>query len=217
MEEFGETTTEKGHKVFFSGRENKHEQSVGFLVRKDIVNTVMGCHTVSSSLITIRQRAIPFNITMLHSRQSISFSDRLAKATDCSSPLFCHGSKTATSPQVLQSAESTVSRSEPYSFSVSGKTRSIFRQQRRLVTFHPGPRSIFPQSISQWLGPLARLGMTVLDHAPEFSDVQHAVRLLHVQNCLYLGLRLLHSLLVEDLVQVVRQSGCLLKLSLIHI
>ena len=110
-----------------------------------------------------------------------------------------------------QSAESTVSRSEPYSFSVSGETRSIFRQQRRLVTFHPGPRSIFPQSISQWLGPLARLGMTVLDHAPEFSDVQHAVRLLHVQNCLYLGLRLLHSLLVEDLVQVVRQSGCLLK------
>ena len=49
--------------------------------------------------------------------------------------------------------------------------------------------------------------MTVLDHAPESSDVQHAVRLLHVQNCLHLGLRLLHPLLVEDSVQVVEQSG----------
>ena len=53
--------------------------------------------------------------------------------------------------------------------------------------------------------------MTVLDHAPESSDVQHAVRLLHVQNCLHLGLRLLHPLLVEDSVQVVEQSACLLK------
>ena len=137
---FGETTTEEGHKVFFSGKkEDKHEHCVGFLVHEDTVNTVMGCRPVSSRLITIRLRAVPFNITIVHSRQSISFSDRLAKVTDCSSPLFCHGSKTATSPQVLQSAESTVSRSEPYSFSVSGKTRSIFRQQRRLVTFHPGP------------------------------------------------------------------------------
>ena len=28
---FGETTTEKGHKVFFSGKEDKHEHGVGFL------------------------------------------------------------------------------------------------------------------------------------------------------------------------------------------
>ena len=40
---FGETTTEEGHKVFFSGKEDKHEHGVGFLVHKDIVNTVMGC------------------------------------------------------------------------------------------------------------------------------------------------------------------------------
>ena len=54
-ENFGETTTEEGHKVFFlfSGKkENKHEPGVGFLVHKDIVNTVMG----SSRLITIRLR-----------------------------------------------------------------------------------------------------------------------------------------------------------------
>ena len=37
---FGETTTEEGHKVFFSGKEDKHEHGVGFLVHKGIVNTV---------------------------------------------------------------------------------------------------------------------------------------------------------------------------------
>ena len=36
---FGETTTEEGHKVFFSEKEDKHEHGVGFLVHKDIVNT----------------------------------------------------------------------------------------------------------------------------------------------------------------------------------
>ena len=30
-----------------------------------IVNTVMGCHPVSSRLITIRLRAVPFNITIV--------------------------------------------------------------------------------------------------------------------------------------------------------
>ena len=60
---FGEKTTEEGRKVFFSGKEDKHEHGVGFLVHKDIVVTVMECRLVSSRLITIRLRAIPFNIT----------------------------------------------------------------------------------------------------------------------------------------------------------
>ena len=62
---FGKTTTEEGHKVFFSGKEDKHEHGVGFLVHKDIVNTVMGCRPVSSRLITIRMRSVPFNITVV--------------------------------------------------------------------------------------------------------------------------------------------------------
>ena len=62
---FGETTTEEGHKVFFSGKEDKHEHGVGVLVHKDIVNTVMGYRPVSSRLITIRLRAVPFNITIV--------------------------------------------------------------------------------------------------------------------------------------------------------
>ena len=61
---FGETT-EEGHKFFFSGKEHKHEHGIGFLVHKDIMNTVMGCSPVSSRLITIRLRAVPFNITIV--------------------------------------------------------------------------------------------------------------------------------------------------------
>ena len=64
-ENFGEITTEEGHKVFFSGKEDKHEYGVGFLVHKDIVNTGMGCRPLSSRLITIRLRAVPFNITVV--------------------------------------------------------------------------------------------------------------------------------------------------------
>ena len=41
------------HKVFFKGKEDKHEHGVGFVVYKDIVSTVMGCRPVSSGLITI--------------------------------------------------------------------------------------------------------------------------------------------------------------------
>ena len=55
-ENFGETTTEEG-------KEDKHEH--GFLVNKDIVNTVMGCRLISSRLITIRLRAVPLNITVV--------------------------------------------------------------------------------------------------------------------------------------------------------
>ena len=62
---FGETMTEEGHKIYFSGKENKHEHGVGFLVHKDIVSSVMGCRPVSHRIITIRLRATPFNITIV--------------------------------------------------------------------------------------------------------------------------------------------------------
>ena len=63
---FGETTTEEGRKVFFSGKEDKHEHGVGFSVCKGIVNTVMGCRLVSSRLFTVRLRAVPFTITVVY-------------------------------------------------------------------------------------------------------------------------------------------------------
>ena len=46
-------------------KKDKHEHGVGFLVYKDIVNTVMGCRPVSSRLITIRLRAAPFDIIIV--------------------------------------------------------------------------------------------------------------------------------------------------------
>ena len=62
---FGEMSTDDGHKVYFSGEEGKHEYGVGFLVHKDEVGAVLGCQPVSSRLISIRLRAAPFNITII--------------------------------------------------------------------------------------------------------------------------------------------------------
>ena len=62
---FWKIMTEEGHKVFFSGQEDKHEHGVGFHVHKDIVNTVMGCRPVSSRLVAIRLRAVPFSTTIV--------------------------------------------------------------------------------------------------------------------------------------------------------
>ena len=60
---FGETYFPEGHKLFFSGREDRREHGVGFLIHKDTVNAIMGCRPVSSRLIIIRLKASPFNIT----------------------------------------------------------------------------------------------------------------------------------------------------------
>ena len=88
---FGETITEEGHKVFLSGKEDKNEHCAGFPVHKDIVNTVIGCRPVSSWLITIRLRAIPFNITIVQAYAPTSdyddneievFSDQLQNVID---------------------------------------------------------------------------------------------------------------------------------------
>ena len=65
QQNFGEMSTEDGHRVYFSGEEGKHEYGVGFLVHKDIVGAVLGCQPVSSRLISIRLRAAPFNITII--------------------------------------------------------------------------------------------------------------------------------------------------------
>ena len=60
----GEIPTDGGHRVYFSGKEDKHEQGVGFLVHKDIVKK-SGCHPISSRFMTVRLRASPFNITII--------------------------------------------------------------------------------------------------------------------------------------------------------
>ena len=45
---FGEMSTDDGHKVYFSGEEDRHENVVGFLVHKDLASAVSGCRPVSS-------------------------------------------------------------------------------------------------------------------------------------------------------------------------
>ena len=62
---FGEMSTDDGHKVYFSGEEDRHEYGVGFLVHKDVVDAVLGYRPVSSRLISVRLRAGPFNITII--------------------------------------------------------------------------------------------------------------------------------------------------------
>ena len=91
MEKLWGDIQEEGHKLYFSGKEEKHENGVGFLVQKDIVNTVMGCRPVSSRLIVIRLRASPFNSTIIQAYAPISdydddavedFYDRLQEILD---------------------------------------------------------------------------------------------------------------------------------------
>ena len=74
LKNFGKTVTEEGRKVFFSEKKDKHEHGVGFIVHKDIIDTVMEC-PVSSRLITIHLRAVPFNITVVQVYTRISNND----------------------------------------------------------------------------------------------------------------------------------------------
>ena len=61
----GEKNIQEGHRLYWSGLENTHEQGVGFIVHKNTVNCVMTCCPISSRLITIRLRANSFNITII--------------------------------------------------------------------------------------------------------------------------------------------------------
>ena len=44
----GEIQTDGVYRVYFSGKEDKHELGVGFLVHKDIMKSVTGCRPISS-------------------------------------------------------------------------------------------------------------------------------------------------------------------------
>ena len=61
---FGEMSTDDGHKVYFSGAEDRHEYGIGFLVHKDVVDAALGYRPVSSRLMSIRLRAASFNVTI---------------------------------------------------------------------------------------------------------------------------------------------------------
>ena len=62
---FRKTSTPEGHKLFCSGREDRHEHRVGCLIHKDAVSVIMEGRPDSSRLITILLKASPFNITII--------------------------------------------------------------------------------------------------------------------------------------------------------
>ena len=61
----GETSTEDGHKIWFSGEEKKHQHGVAFIVRKEITGSVISCMPISSRLISICVSAKPHNMTII--------------------------------------------------------------------------------------------------------------------------------------------------------
>lgn len=107
----GKTTTEEGHTLYFSGEEDKHLNDVGFLIHKDIMNTIMGCRPISSRLITSHLRAARFNITIIQAYAPTSdyddqavddFYDQIQEVIDqtpkeryshCAGGLECKGRK----------------------------------------------------------------------------------------------------------------------------
>ena len=65
MKRNGRNNNSRSHKIYFSGRDDRHEEGVGFLVHKNTISVVMGCRQVSSRLFIIRLRASPFNFTIV--------------------------------------------------------------------------------------------------------------------------------------------------------
>ena len=62
---FGETSTDEGHKIWFSGDQSKHQYGVGFIVRKEVVKSVISCSPITSRLISIRICAKPHNLMII--------------------------------------------------------------------------------------------------------------------------------------------------------
>ena len=56
---FGEATTDEGHKIWYSGERDKHELGVAIMVHKDTTNSVISWQPVSSRIITIRPSCMP--------------------------------------------------------------------------------------------------------------------------------------------------------------
>ena len=61
----GETTTEEGHKIWYSGDEKKHQHGVGFIVNKEKINCIISCRPVNNRIISLRVGAQPLNLTII--------------------------------------------------------------------------------------------------------------------------------------------------------
>lgn len=70
----GESFTDEGHKIWWSGGERKHEGGVGLMVHKDHIRSVMECEPVSSRIIRMRLSASPRNLTIIQAYAPTSAS-----------------------------------------------------------------------------------------------------------------------------------------------
>ena len=61
----GEISTFEGHKVFYCGMEDKHEQGVGIIVHENITKSIIGFQAISSRILVLRLKATPFNVTII--------------------------------------------------------------------------------------------------------------------------------------------------------
>ena len=61
----GETVSDDGHKVWWSGDKLKKQAGVGFIVHKETVNMVMECEPISSRIIRIRLQTAPRNLSII--------------------------------------------------------------------------------------------------------------------------------------------------------
>ena len=61
----GETTTEDGHKLWYSVEDTRHQHGVGFKVNKKVKDCVLSCKPILSRLITILLLVKPMNTTII--------------------------------------------------------------------------------------------------------------------------------------------------------
>ena len=69
---FGETTTDEGHKIWYCGEDSKHQYRVAFIVRKEVVGTIISCTPMYSRLISIWISERPYNIRVIQVYASTS-------------------------------------------------------------------------------------------------------------------------------------------------
>ena len=63
--QFEETTTDKGHKIWYCREDLEHRYGVTFIVRKEVVGSIISCTPISSRLISIWISGRPHNITVI--------------------------------------------------------------------------------------------------------------------------------------------------------
>ena len=62
----GEQIIDNSNVIWYSGRKDKHQQGVAFIVKKEIVKSVINFEHISSRIIYIRIAETPINLSIIH-------------------------------------------------------------------------------------------------------------------------------------------------------